>query len=187
MVKKILNLGSGNRLIKDALNVDLLPIEHPNYVKADILEFLREKAYLEEWDEIHLHYCIEHFNLKQVEEILWRCWEALKCGGRIVILTDDFDSLVKKYLELKEKKGGLYAYLSIHYNLFCEEDSTHHKVCFNQDLLTFMLEQQGFEIEKIIREVGSLGTSILVVGVKNCRGKSEQSLLGSLGVELIRG
>ena len=183
MPKKILNLGCGRRLIKGALNVDLLDIDREDYIKSDVLEFLRKKAYLEEWDEIHLHHIIEHFDFETAGEILFRCWEALKCGGRIVVITPDFDALVRRYLELKEKVGEMKAYLSVHYDIFSTGEFTHHKICFVPELLQFLLEEVGFEVERLERGSGSLGVEIFVVGRKVCKSKSRRKFLEELGVE----
>lgn len=163
---KILNLGCGNKLIENATNIDLIEptIDYSaktKFIKTDIISFL-EKCQAGTYDEIRMTYVLEHFSLEEVEELTFLLNKALKMGGLFKGITENFDSMCKLYMSKEEPLDRLTTILSLIYNIYnveggelATQGSSFHKSIWSRELLQMMFGRDGFELMKIVENIGS--------------------------------
>jgi len=183
---KILNLGVGKRIHPEALNID---IEKPDNVPAEV-RYLEEdlciasKKYRcdNRYDIIYAVYVLEHLDYSCLISVLWACYDWLKPGGKLVIITDDFDAIVREYLALSSKVGSLRSYWRIYDRLFgTEEPGDRHRFVAPKEVWIELLEQRGFVIDTVKTGIGLRKTSLLIVAYKPKDIVTEQEILEKYG------
>ncbi|MHC4750066.1 MAG: class I SAM-dependent methyltransferase [Planctomycetota bacterium] len=160
---KILNLGCGGLLMENAINVDRnyppdsdMPVG-ATYVESDIFEYLHSIDPCTV-DEIHLYYVLEHFTLPQLLEVTWLINRALKINGKVFAVVPDFYVISQHYVNLTQEKA-LEFLLRSFYEV-CGDPSDFHKTLWDEPLIKFLFETDGFTLEKLIRNVGGKALSI---------------------------
>lgn len=97
MEKTLINLGSGIKLIRGFINVDIAyDFDRPNYVKADVRKLPFKDNYA---DYILARQIIEHIPIREVIKTMREWLRVLKPGGSMVITCPDFNYLAKTWLE----------------------------------------------------------------------------------------
>lgn len=165
----ILNLGCGNKLLPGAINVDITEpncdLEGFTFVKHDIINYL-ETFPIETASEIHLYYILEHLSFPNANYLTFLLNKSLKMGGRVVGVTDDFESIVERYYPLTKipgEKGRLERLTEMHgllWELYDEENTTFHKSIWTKELLDFVFMKDGFKKGLFSRYVGARSVGI---------------------------
>lgn len=91
-----INLGSGPNLKPGFINIDVLDINSPDYIKWDISQGLPPQ--IQDCDTIYSSHLIEHMVHEDAVKLLKNVYERLKPGGRVVTVLPDFDKLITNYL-----------------------------------------------------------------------------------------
>lgn len=152
MKKKRLNIGCGNDLLEGYDNCDAKP-ENDRIKKADvvILENIRTNYY----DEVLMKMILEHVHIDLIPTALFQAHRVLKPGGKLEIISPDFDALVDRYLKIRGKLNNtknFFLFKDIVYNLLdpeIREGAKTHQSVITKDFLKMSLEAEGFIIRKI--------------------------------------
>lgn len=157
-----LNIGCGVGLLPDFINVDkhftLKDLKskkgayanatigkNAKFVKADILKLPFKKNYA---DYIICIDVIEHIRMRQVIPAMKELYRVLKPGGRMLLMTTDFNDLIDYWNEIRRKKFDLASYLEvaeiIYGNQAGVEEGELHKSAFTSDFLNLCLQSGGF-------------------------------------------
>jgi predicted SAM-dependent methyltransferase len=154
---KILNLGCGGLLMENAINVDrdyppdaVLP-KGAVYIESDIFHYLHATDPCT-IDEVHLYYVLEHFTLPEVLEITWLINRALKIGGKVFAVVPDFCTISQHYIGLTDEKK-LEFMLRTFYEI-CGGPTDFHRTLWDEPLIRFLFESDGFSVESLSRKVG---------------------------------
>jgi SAM-dependent methyltransferase len=99
VTEKILNLGSGNKKIEGATNVDMSPETNPDIV-SDVPTFVANEA-AETWDEVHMYHVLEHFDKHTAMQLLIDIHRILKPGGAVIIECPDIMKCAINILQAK--------------------------------------------------------------------------------------
>jgi len=131
-----LNLGSGNKKIKDFLSVDI-----QNFKNVDIVADISNLPFQEKSiDEIYSCCAIEHFGRNKWKEVLQHWYNLLKDGGVLRLSTADFEACCREYLENKKIESLLGLIVG------GQKDHTDwHGMIFDFNLLKQELENIGFK------------------------------------------
>ena len=96
----ILNLGCGNDIRPECINVDFRAT-HPSVIVMDLSttpwSFADEYA-----DEILMLDFLEHFSFRMTHKILWECQRILKPNGKLVIQVPDAEHVCKAMLQIDQ-------------------------------------------------------------------------------------
>ena len=112
-MKRYLNLGCGNRLHPDWINVDLSPIAS-GVIKHDLNRPLpfTENTY----DVIYLSHVLEHFERKDGLRLLAECYRVCIPGGVIRVVVPDLEMITRLYLNyLDDALAGNQEAISRHH------------------------------------------------------------------------
>lgn len=93
---RIVNLGCGSDIHRDAWNVDFRPGPGVDSV-VDLSVFPWPMAD-ESWDEVRMFDFLEHFEMSKTQRIIDECRRVLKDGGRLVIQVPDLTILAHAIL-----------------------------------------------------------------------------------------
>jgi len=168
-MKKIkLNLGCGTCLVKGFINVDkafsfkevkskkgLFGRAHvekgAEFVQADMLNLPFKDNYA---DYIETVDAIEHIPFRQVPLAFNEIYRVLKKGGKLVLMTTDFNELARLWsTEITNQPFDWVKYhdlMEVIYGNQIGGDAEVHKTAFNIDYLALHLQSAGFEKEKIL-------------------------------------
>ena len=122
-----LNLGSGNKLIDDYINID---ISDGNLVYP-LSDFKDESV-----DEIRASHILEHFSFRDTVKILIEWNRVLKLDGVIKISVPDFNIIITHYLNHPIMEGYLFGGQIDEYDF--------HKALFTENKLITLLLNTGF-------------------------------------------
>ena len=169
-----LHIGCGDKKLKEYINIDIVPAEG-----TDVVMDVSKDLYLIPSgiaSEIRLEAVFEHFYRYQQDKILQDFYRILKKSGKIVIKwLPDFDAIIDAYLKQKENIAGedfdaFSVYRLIHGDPIPENSPYQlHKDIFTKDTIKSMLENHGFQVEKIEDEVFAgeqLALNLNIVAVK---------------------
>lgn len=167
--KVILNLGCGETIIPDAINVD--QIEREGIIKADVFDYLKSVK-KHSVDEIHLYYLLEHLTLTELLEFTYYLNRALKLNGRIFGMLPDFDAIVQTY------DGSVEWFFKYHYEVCSTRETTLHASLWNENFLNFIFERDGFKLVRIVKNTGTrkVGMFFELLKVENNGGVSVAEL-----------
>lgn len=97
--KKInVNLGCGTNIVKDWINIDIVPpsnAETGTFMKGDALDIPLPNGSV---DYMVLDQVLEHLAMDDVIPALYEIRRVLKVGGRCVIVVPDFEDAVRQWL-----------------------------------------------------------------------------------------
>jgi cephalosporin hydroxylase/SAM-dependent methyltransferase len=101
-----LNLGCGDKILPDYLNVDIAPTRRGN--RPDVMCDLRHLSMFPSdiADEILSVHVVEHFSRWEVEQVLAEWLRVLKPGGRMVIECPNLASACRAFLDDPRAAGG---------------------------------------------------------------------------------
>jgi predicted SAM-dependent methyltransferase len=99
-MKKLLNLGCGNKIHKDWINVDFNKTGD-NVVAYDLKKGIPFKN--NEFDLVYHSHLLEHFSKKQGEIFIHECHRVLKPGGIIRVAVPDLEQIVLEYIGILKK------------------------------------------------------------------------------------
>jgi len=142
---KILNLGSRNTLMKDAINIDSYDMEFipsEKFINANVLDIDRffESGSV---DRIYSHHLFEHLTHQQIGNLLYKCWNILRSDGMIEITVPDFYELLMAYKKLHEL--GRFDTLDVmNIKFFDVAEETTHKSIWYKEIGVYYLEREGF-------------------------------------------
>lgn len=130
-----LNLGCGEILMEDCINIDL------HCGAADVRMDVRKLEYEDgAADEIHASHLLEHFGKNEVLPLLKEWRRVLKSGGILNLVVPDLTWCLKNWLESHEKEGYPLAMI---YGLQ-SNDGEYHKTGFTAETLKRFLVDAGF-------------------------------------------
>ena len=120
-----------------------------SFVSCDVLD-LGSRFAPETVDQIRAEMLIEHIPQSQVPDFLYQCWNVLRPGGRLELLTVDFGAIAKEYhimhdIEAKYNRSLFESMAHILLNSFAGmrvEDS--HKSLQCRSYLQDILESEAF-------------------------------------------
>lgn len=146
-----LNLGSGQRLKKGFINVDIIPESEikakGKYVYGDVhaLPFEDDSA-----DYIEMYTVIEHIPYREVVDVLKEIRRVMKKGAKLVMVTDDFDGIVRDWMDMRIQRirsgFNLDAYVNVMETVYGSQrySGDEHRCCMTPDFLNWALVQAGF-------------------------------------------
>jgi predicted SAM-dependent methyltransferase len=132
-----LHLGCGKIDHPGFINIDAIPRRHVHYAQpVDNLRRFGDGSV----DFIYACHVLEHFSHLRVPAVLAEWRRVLKSGGRLCLSVPDFDLLCTIYREngndMRVIQNALLGGQEYPYNF--------HRVAFNFDYLTGLLQQSGF-------------------------------------------
>ena len=141
-----LHLGCGDKIWKGFINCDL-PGNWSGFkpdVECDITKLPFPDSYA---DEIHAIHVIEHFNRKDVEDILAEWVRVLKPNGKLALECPCLDKIADSLQRfdygneswLRATLSGLYG------DYWLGHDAMMHKWCYSKGELRFLLEDAGLK------------------------------------------
>ena len=156
-----LNLGCGDIIIPDYINVDLYN------VNADAMCDVKHLLFTDNFaDLIYASHIIEHFDFHEAFKVLEEWKRVLKPNGQLIIETPDFLASCKKFVESDEQgRVNLYG----HFFAKPWESGQTHKFLYTETQLRWTLEQLGFRnvIRKsALRYIGNEGINLCIEGTK---------------------
>ena len=126
MEKIRLNLGAGDSAIVGYINLD-------RKTGQEVYPLAYEDGSV---DEIRASHILEHFGLREIDEVLKNWAAKLKPGGLLKIAVPDLDKIVEMYKEGDMKTAGYLCGGQV-------DDNDYHKSIFNRGSLTNKLEGAG--------------------------------------------
>lgn len=135
-----LNLGCGNKLWKDFINVDF----PGNYsgMKPDVETDLRKLPFKDNYaDEIHAIHVLEHFYVWEIEDVLNEWKRVLKPEGLIVLELPCLEKIIKNFQEnpkVNLTMWGLYG------DPKYKDPNMVHKWAYTRSIIEKMLGVLGF-------------------------------------------
>jgi predicted SAM-dependent methyltransferase len=156
MSKIQLNLGSGIGLLKDFINVDIIPLkvveegyryEQASITKLPFIDNFADYAYMSE--------VMEHFPIRILPDAMKEVCRVMKPKGKLIITTPDFNGIAKLWLETvganvgKIKEFESYVWLAeiIYGNQ--AHDGEFHRCPMTPDYVNFVLRVAGFSDVKV--------------------------------------
>ena len=132
-----LNLGCGDEYLEGYVNCDMYASKVDMRFDASKINFGNNEV-----DEIRAYHLIEHFDFKQVFDVLKEWCRALKPGGILRVETPDFLNSCKSFVE-----GNEQVRLNLYGHFFAQPwlDGFVHKFLFTEAQLRWSLEQCGFK------------------------------------------
>lgn len=91
-----LNLGCGKNVLPEYLNIDVLEISAPNYIKHDLSKGLPD--YLCDIDYIIQSHFLEHITPSESENLIACIFNKLKPGGILRLVLPDFRKMATAYV-----------------------------------------------------------------------------------------
>lgn len=132
-----LHIGCGRRRIKNFVNVDIDPEVKPDL----ILDCSKQLPWRNEVDLILSIHNIEHYEKKDIPQILKNWYDALKPNGELYISTPDFKAVCTNYItnnsDMRLYQGFLVGGQ--------RNDFDQHHIIFDFDYLKKYLEETGFK------------------------------------------
>ena len=143
-----LNIGSGNNMMKDYINIDLHPVQAKDYIwrEMDIMH-IDTHFTSNSVDEIYASHLFEHLSHYEITTLLFKLHGILKPSGKLIIITPNFLRMILKLKEetsLKEFSSVDIMFLKF----FSTEDESLHKSIWYDDIGIWYLTREGlFEIK----------------------------------------
>ena len=144
---RCLNLGCGNKIKKSTENEEWINLDFRKLEGVDIVcDLTKEKILLEDnsIDFILADDILEHFQPKELINVLLECHRVLDEGGEIEIKTPDIERIIEVYpkviddFELDRKIFGGREY-----------EGNQHKIGFTKKSIEFYLNITGFKVHRI--------------------------------------
>ena len=136
-----LNLGCGDIIIPDYINVDLYN------VNADAMCDVKHLLFTDNFaDLIYASHIIEHFDFHEGNNVLKEWYRVLKKGGKLIIETPDFLNSCKRFVNDPAFRIQLYG----HFFSTPWEPGQTHKFLFTEEQLACNLGWAGFKNMKRI-------------------------------------
>ena len=139
-----LHLGSGKRFLPDYIHVDLSDYEHIDHRQSiDNLDNFKNESI----NEIYASHVFEYFDLDEARNVLKEWNRVLEKNGILRLAVPNFEALIKVYEitgDLNKILGPLYGKWEVNDNLYF-----YHKIVYDQELLTSLLKESGFENIKL--------------------------------------
>lgn len=134
-----LNVGSGRKLLKDFINVDLgYDFKDKNFVKADVRDLpFKDNTF----DYILARQVLEHINFLNVPNTLHEWIRVLKPGGRMVITCPNFTMMAQDWLNSEFSINGAYEMTQGFYGNQMGDYETHLSP-ITPEILSFYLQQE---------------------------------------------
>jgi predicted SAM-dependent methyltransferase len=186
-----LNIGSGDKQLDGYMNIDI-----KNGVDAYPMPSAKKFASGEAWfegdlgeslgfaatvQEIRASHVLEHFERKEIPEVLANWFEALAPGGWVKIAVPDFRKICEKYLA--DERINTTGYIMGGQ----VDEHDFHKTLFDEETLTKYLMAAGFEFigkwESEIDDCASLPISLNLMGRKPLFEETIKETLEDVGIE----
>lgn len=157
-----INFGCGSDIRAGWMNIDMLPINHPNYIQRDLK--LGFPTFSEPVELIYSAHVLEHFTFNEGQKLLKSCFDTLSSGGTIRICLPDFKAMVKAYLdnnwdffnvpEVMHFAPDKQMMQVMNYGLYQRDpvtDEAEHKCMYDVNFAIFALTKAGFMDAKEVR------------------------------------
>lgn len=147
--KTRLNLGCGDKLLQNYINVDVVPSR--SECKPDILCDLRKLEFENDFaDEILSVHVIEHFYRWEIEDLLTEWKRVLKPGGKIVIECPNIISAAHTILKNRNQLSGIDSQVKeslwvLYGDPQWKDPYMIHRWGYSPESLKKLLEDNGFE------------------------------------------
>jgi len=153
-----LNLGCGEEKLENFINIDIRLEVEPDIVwdlEKDGIPFDDNTV-----DEVRLKDFLEHISWRRVRWFLCEVHRVLKLGGKVFIQCPNFEAIIRRWMEQTEdwKKWPLKSdWEKLSFWIMGGQDYEYnvHKTIFTQSELYKLLEETGFEVEKIESDGGT--------------------------------
>jgi len=155
-----LNLGCGDRLYPDYINIDQRP--RKGVVVGDVANL--ENFEDEEVDHILADDIFEHFPLAEVGPLIREWRRVLKVGGTIKIKTPNICNIFERYY--KKAVVGKITWKRLSQVLYGGQNypGNFHYVTFSPQWITRILQQNGFDGVEIV-DCGNQNMTVTAVAV----------------------
>lgn len=151
-----LNLGCGNRILPNYINIDNMKLEFKtgNFLNINVFD-LPKYFKSNSIHEIRASHFFEHLTHSQIIKLLYICWDLLIPKGILHIIVPDFYSIMEIY-QLKAQKRDFKDIDLLHIKIFNEEDETVHRSIWSKDIAKYYLEREGFYKIEVMRNLSEI-------------------------------
>lgn len=159
-----LNLGCGNKLEKNYLNIDFRQQNKKGY-DFMLFDVFKELPFADlSIDEIKAKHVLEHISHREVDRVFKLWCNKLKIGGKMIIVIPNFELYINKYIS---KEWDIY---KLSYQMFGGQDyeGNFHCNAFNNESLKKLFTKNNLEVTEIkyIPIYSLKEAQIKIVGVK---------------------
>jgi autotransporter strand-loop-strand O-heptosyltransferase len=148
-----LNLGCGNDIKEDYINVDYLNNIGKVDVAADVAQLPFKKNSI---DEIYIAHVVEHFGVYEIPQVFNEFNRVLKEGARLIIEIPDLEDCVRIWQGLSDEEK----YTRIEYIFGGQShQGDYHKHGYSKGSLKYTVERYGFRVEKLENQVSAFGSA----------------------------
>jgi len=142
-----LNLGCGNRPLKDYINIDFkeLPIMWSNDYFYQCLNVLDIDEYFVEnsADKVVAMHLLEHFTHDEVSRLLHKIWRILKPGGHLIGIVPDVEAIIQLY-KTKMDQGDFSVVDVLHMQAMSVPELTMHKTIWFDEVARYYLTRENY-------------------------------------------
>lgn len=155
--KMKLHLGCGPVIKQGFINIDILDVVHPDYVKHDLTKGLPPEVIVssEPIDLVYSSHFLEHLSNSDAANLLNACYSAMSLGGVIKLCLPDIVTCIKEWINgntdyfkhISRASFGipsnLYSWIS--YLEFATHQSGEHLALWNEEKAFLYLKEAGFK------------------------------------------
>ena len=170
---KILNLGCGNILMRNAVNVDIvLPKNIPKDIKfvlSGIIEYLKDLPYDVQFVKVYIFTVLEHLTREDVEILPHLLNVHMVMHGEVIGTIPDFKTICEQYL------SGKITFRRAYFDTIADGE---HKSIWTKEELERVFHTDGFEV--IEYELGRQGVNAFFRIRKNVQTTTPVNLIKKL-------
>jgi len=162
-----LELGCGVILTPGFTNVDIIDPKlvkgKGKYIQADIRKLPFEDNVAE---VVQMFSVLEHFGFREQIDVVKEVYRVMKPGGKLLVVTDDFDGIVLDWFRMRIGPFNLDNYQSVMETVYGNQhhEGEFHKCCMTPDFLNWVLVSAGFT-KGTFTKLGK-GTTVPRIGTK---------------------
>lgn len=146
-----LNLGAGNVVLPDYINIDIREMSG-----IDLVSNISELSFIsnEMVDQIYTSHALEHVSHQSVLKVIDEWYRVLKPGGRLTLCVPDFDKIINIYRQTNNNIWNIKSPLMGEQDY---SDNVHYSV-YNFEYLEEILKHVGFKTVRKLKKSGIVTT-----------------------------